>query len=304
LCTLRYVEPVAPQGASRIADAPSAILLTTGLMAGVFTIVEITARSLTATLTSGGFSVALLTVFVVRQATVVEPLLPLRLFRSREVTGANAVQGLLVVGMFGTFFLGALYLQNVRGYGPLQIGLAFLPATLVMGVMSLRLAAAVTARLGAHPTLVLSLVILTAGLLLYARLPVHSSYAVDIAPAMVLTGLGAGLGFPALTGMAMSAATPADSGVASGLYNTTVQVCGAIGLAVLSSLSTDRAHHLTATGASTASALTGGYHIAFLAAVVAAALAAGLAAVVLRPRPAHHAASYADEPVAAFEYAD
>jgi EmrB/QacA subfamily drug resistance transporter len=304
LCTLRYVDPVTPEGGSRIADAPSAVLLTGGLMVGVFTIVEIATRSHAASLTSGAVSVALLTAFVVRQATVAEPLLPLRLFRSREVTGANAVQGLLVVGMFGTFFLGALYLQNVRGYGPLQIGLAFLPATLVMGVMSLRLANAVTARLGAHPTLVLSLVILTSGLLLYARLPVHSTYVVDIAPAMVLTGLGAGLGFPALTGMAMSAATPADSGVASGLYNTTVQVCGAIGLAVLTSLSADRAHHLATTGSSTASALTGGYHVAFLAAAAAAALAAGLAVVVLRPGRTDEVAAYAHEPVAAFDYAD
>jgi MFS family permease len=246
-------------------------------------------------------AVVLLLAFVARQATVAEPLLPLRLFRSRTVTGANAVQGLLVVGMFGTFFLGALYLQNVRGYGPLQIGLAFLPATLVMGVMSLRLAAAVTARVGAHPTLLLSLGILTVGLLMYARMPVDASYAVDIAPAMVLTGLGAGLGFPALTGMAMSTATPADSGVASGLYNTTVQVGGAIGLAVLSSLSNDRAHHLAANGASTASALTGGYHLAFVAAAGAAALAAALAVVVLRPAQAPAVELPAQEPVPALD---
>jgi EmrB/QacA subfamily drug resistance transporter len=301
VCTLRYVDPAASPDARRIADATSAVLLTAGLMTGVYSIVEVAQRSLSATLTSGGVSFALLTAFVVRQATVAEPLLPLRLFSSRTVAGANAIQGLLVVGMFGTFFLGALYLQNVRGYGPLQIGIAFLPATVVMGVMSLRLAAAVTARLGAQPTLVLSLVILTAGLLLYARLPVHSSYVVDVAPAMVLTGLGAGLGFPALTGMAMSAATPADSGVASGLYNTTVQVGGAIGLAVLSSLSTDRAHHLAATGSGTASALTGGYHVAFLAAALAAALASGLAVVVLRPTPVPEVAAYVDEPVAAFD---
>ncbi len=232
----------------------------------------------------GLVSGALLVAFVVRQARLAEPLLPLRLFRSRVVTGANLVQGLLVVGMFGTFFLGSLYLQEVRGYGPLQIGLAFLPATLVMGVMSLRLAAGVTQRFGEQPTLVLSLLVLTGGLLLMTRLPAGGgSYAVDVAPAMVLTGLGAGLGFPALTGMAMSAATPADSGVASGLYNTTVQVGGAIGLAVLSTLATSRAHHLAAGGAARAEALTAGYHLAFLGAAGAAALAAALATVVLRP---------------------
>jgi predicted MFS family arabinose efflux permease len=252
-------------------------------MAGVYTIVEVAQRGTGATLTTAAAACALLGGFVVRQARSAEPLLPLRLFRSRIVTGANLVQGLLVVGMFGTFFLGALYLQEVRGYGPLQIGLAFLPATLVMGVMSLRLAADVTRRLGEQPTLVLSLAVLTTGLLLMTRLPVHGTYVVDVAPAMVLTGLGAGLGFPALTGMAMSAATPEDAGVASGLYNTTVQVGGAIGLAVLSTLATSRTHHLAASGASRGAALTGGYHLAFLGAALAAALAAGLATLVLRP---------------------
>jgi EmrB/QacA subfamily drug resistance transporter len=282
--TLRYVDAGAPTAGTRRADVPSAALLTAGLMAGVFTIVEVAQRSATATLVTGAVSGALLVVFVVRQARLAEPLLPLRLFRSRVVTGANLVQGLLVVGMFGTFFLGSLYLQEVRGYGPLQIGLAFLPATLVMGVMSLRLAAGVTQRFGEQPTLVLSLLILTGGLLLMTRLPAGGgSYAVDVAPAMVLTGLGAGLGFPALTGMAMSAATPADSGVASGLYNTTVQVGGAIGLAVLSTLATSRTHHLAAGGAARAEALTGGYHLAFVGAAGAAALAAALATVVLRP---------------------
>jgi EmrB/QacA subfamily drug resistance transporter len=281
--TLRYVDAGSPAVSDRRADAVSAVLLTAGLMVGVYTIVEIAQRSSRATLTTGVVGVVLLTAFVVRQARAAEPLLPLRLFRSRIVAGANLVQGLLVVGMFGTFFLGALYLQEVRGYGPLQIGLAFLPATLVMGVMSLRLAAGVTQRLGEQPTLVLSLAVLTGGLLLMTRLPVDGSYVVDVAPAMVLTGLGAGLGFPALTGMAMSAATPTDSGVASGLYNTTVQVGGAIGLAVLSTLATSRSHHLAATGASPAEALTGGYHLAFLGAAIAAASAAGLATVVLRP---------------------
>ena len=199
------------------------------------------------------------------------------------MTGANLVQGLLVVGMFGTFFLGALYLQEVRGYGPLQIGLAFLPATLVMGVMSLRLAAGVTQRLGEQPTLVLSLLVLTGGLLLMTRLPVDGSYVVDVAPAMVLTGLGAGLGFPALTGMAMSAATPADSGVASGLYNTTVQVGGAIGLAVLSTLATSRTHHLAPPARPGPRRSPAATTWPSWVPPLRAALAAVLATVVLRP---------------------
>ena len=296
--TLRYVDTDRVAVQSRRADAPSAVLLTAGLMAGVYTIVELTQRSAGTSIATGAVACLLLVAFVARQARSSTPLLPLRLFRSRLVTGANVVQGLLVVGMFGTFFLGALYLQEIRGYSPLQIGLAFLPATLVMGVMSLRLAATVTARLGEQPTLVLSLVVLTAGLLLMARVPVSGSYLVDVAPAMVLTGLGAGLGFPALTGMAMSAATPEDAGVASGLYNTTVQVGGAIGLAVLSTLATSRTGHLASSGAGRAEALTGGYHLAFLGAAVAAAIAVGLAALVLRPSRQVHVVSEPAELVA------
>ncbi|MBO0844272.1 MAG: DHA2 family efflux MFS transporter permease subunit [Nocardioides sp.] len=284
VATLRYVDPQRPTTAGRRADTTSAALLTAGLMTGVYTIVEVTQRPFGSTATTAALAIALLVGFVVRQAGAAEPLLPLRLFRSRTVTGANAVQGLLVVGMFGTFFLGALYFQDVRGYGPLQIGLAFLPSTVAMGLMSLRFAGDVTRRFGVHRTLILSLVLLSVGLVLLSRVPAGGAYVVDVAPALVLTGLGAGLGFPALTGMAMSAATPADSGVASGLYNTTVQVCGAVGLAVLSSLSTGRTHHLVVGGADPTSALVGGYDVAFLVAAGAAVAAAGLAIGVLRPR--------------------
>src|SRR5262249_57332733 len=130
-----------------------AALRTAGLMLGVYTIVKAAEQSTSRTLLLGATAVALIIAFVVRQARTANPLMPLRLFRSRNVTGANLVQGLLVVGMFGTFFLGALYFQEVRGYGPLQIGLAFLPSTVAMGVMSLRVAGDVTRRFGAHPTL-------------------------------------------------------------------------------------------------------------------------------------------------------
>jgi hypothetical protein len=198
-------------------------LLTAGLMLAVYTIVEAPTQSVMRTATYAGVAVVLLVAFVARQATAANPLMPLRLFRIRVVSGANIVQGLLVVGMFGTFFLGALYLQQVRGYGPLLVGLAFLPATAVMGVMSLRLAGPVMARLGAYRTILVSLIVLLGGLLLFARTPEGGSYVVGVLPAMVLTGLGAGLGFPPLTTLAMSSASPADSGLASGLLNTTMQ---------------------------------------------------------------------------------
>jgi predicted MFS family arabinose efflux permease len=220
--------------------------------------------------------------------------MPLRLFRSRTVTGANLVQGLLVVGMFGTFFLGALYLQEVRGYSPLRVGLAFLPATVVMGAMSLRLGGPITVRFGVYRTVLASLVLLVIGLLLFVRTPVDGSYLTDIMPALAVIGLGAGLGFPALTTLAMSTATPSDSGLASGLLNTIIQVGGAVGLAVLATLSSGRTAHLAAAGASHAEALNGGFHLAYVVAAALAVVAVVVAVVLLRPDHAADAGDAAD----------
>src|SRR3954451_1844214 len=276
---LRYVEAPAGLGLGQGADVPGAALLTGGLMLGVYAIVEASSQSTAQTTTLGAVSGAFMVGFVIRQARAANPLIPLRLFRSRTVSGANVVQALLVVGMFGTFFLGALYLQEVRGYGPLRVGLAFLPATLVMGVMSLRFAARVAARIGTYKTLLASLALLVAGLLLMLRTPVGGTYLFDVAPAFAVIGLGAGLGFPALTTLAMSAATPEDSGLASGLVNTTVQVGGAVGLAVLATLAGGRTRDLRANGTSAAEALNSGYHLAYAVAAVSAVIALVVAAV-------------------------
>ncbi len=282
LGTLRYVDAGRSPAAGRRADTLSAVLLTLGVMAGVYTIVEVLQRGTGTTAATGGAACALLVAFVVRQARSTEPLLPLRLFRSRIVTGANLVQGLLVVGMFGTFFLGALHLQEIRGYGPLQIGLAFLPATVVMGVMSLRLAAGVTRRLGEQRTLVLSLLVLTGGLLLMTRLPVSGTYLVDIAPAMVLTGLGAGLGFPALTGWRSRRRRRSTPG--SPRVSTTPPCRSAARSGWPCCRPWPPAGPITSpSGAGRAEALTGGYHLAFWGAALAAALAALLATAMFRP---------------------
>jgi len=240
----------------------------------------------TSTLVLGAVSAALVTAFVVRQARVANPLMPLRLFRSRNVSGANLVQGLLVVGMFGMFFLGALYLQRVLGYDPLQVGLAFLPSTLVMGVLSMGFSGRITMRFGAKRTLIPSLLFIGAGMLLFARTPVDGAYVADVMPAMILVGIGAGLSFPALMTLAMSGATPQDSGLASGLVNTSAQVGGAVGLAVLATLATERTRGLVADGEAAMSALNAGFHLAYLvgAAVLGAALV--IAATVLRPEGA------------------
>jgi len=190
--------------------------------------------------------------------------------------------------MFGMFFLGALYLQRILGYDALEVGLAFLPATIVMGTMSLRYSEPLTMRFGPRQTLIASLVSIGAGLLLFAQTPVDGTYATDIMPAMALIGLGAGLGFPSLMTLAMSGATPSDSGLASGLVNTSVQVGGAIGLAVLATLATERTDGLRSGGEAAAAALNGGYHLAYLigAALVAGAIVVALSVLSSAPRTA------------------
>jgi len=198
---------------------------------------------------------------------------------------------MLVVGMFGLFFLGALYLQRILGYSPLDVGLAFLPSTIVMGVVSLRFAEVLNMRFGPRSTLIPALAITAAGLLLFARSPVDGTYVIDVMPATILIGLGMGLSMPALMTLAMSVSSPMDAGLASGLVNTTVQVGGAIGLAVLATLASER------TGASQgAEALNSGFHLAFLIGAILMAVAVLVAIVVLR-QPRESAAPGHAEPV-------
>jgi EmrB/QacA subfamily drug resistance transporter len=295
---VRLIEARPGIGRDAGADLPGAVLLTGGLMLGVYTILGVSEHGWTSarTLALGGIALALLAAFVVRQGRVANPLMPLRLFRSREVAGANLVQALLVAGMFGMFFLGALYMQQILGYDALEVGLAFVPATIVMGTMSLRFSGPLTMRFGPRATLLASLAAIGPGLLLFARTPVDGAYATDILPAMVLIGLGAGLGFPSLMGLAMSGATPSDSGLASGLVNTSVQVGGAIGLAVLATLATGRTEDLLAGGEAAAPALNAGFHLAYLVGAGLVGVAALVALIVLRPRGAAGRADMALQP--------
>jgi MFS family permease len=220
--------------------------------------------------------------------------MPLRLFRSRNVAGANLVQALLVVGMFGMFFLGALYMQRVLGYDALQVGLAYLPMTLVMATMSFRVAGDLNLRYGPRATLLPAMVFVVAGLLLLARTPVDATYTADLLPPMVLIGLGAGLGFPSLMTLAMSGATESDAGLASGLVNTSVQVGGAIGLAVLATLATERTDARLDDGASGPVALNSGYHLAYLIGAGLVLVAIAVAVSFLRERAPE--AAPAEEP--------
>jgi EmrB/QacA subfamily drug resistance transporter len=271
------------------ADVPGAVLITSSLMLGVYTILGINEHGWgsTQTLGLGAVSFVLLAAFVARQARIDNPLMPLRLFRSRNVAGANLMQALLVAGMFGMFFLGALYLQRILGYDALQVGLAFLPATIVMGTLSLGFSERLIMRFGPRRTLIPGVVAIAAGLLLFARTPVDGSYVIDLMPPMVLIGFGVGSAFPSLMTLAMSGATQSDSGLASGLVNTSMQVGGAIGLAVLATLATERTDSLISGGTSHDAALNSGYHLAYLIGAVLVALALVIALTVLRsPTPA------------------
>jgi EmrB/QacA subfamily drug resistance transporter len=286
LAAIRLVPDREGIGLAAGADLPGAALLTGGLMLGVYAILGVAEAGWgsTQTLVLGAVSIGLLYAFVARQERVANPLMPLRLFRSRNVSGANLVQALLVVGMFGMFFLGALYMQRILGYDALQVGLAYLPMTLVMGTMSFRVAAQLNLRYGPQATLLPAMIFVVAGLLLLARTPIDATYAVDLLPPMILIGLGAGLAFPSLMTLAMSGATASDSGLASGLVNTSVQVGGAIGLAVLATFATERTDAQLANGVSPAAALNSGYHLAYLIGVGLVLVAIAIAVGVLRQR--------------------
>jgi MFS family permease len=199
------------------------------------------------------------------------------------------MQVLMVAGIFGMFFLGALYLQRVLHYDAIEVGLAFLPVAVGIAALSLSAAARLMARFGAKPTLIGGLTLVAAGLIVFRRAPVDAAYLTDLLPVMVLLGVGAGLVFPALMTLAMSAATPEDSGLASGLVNTTQQVGGALGLAVLATLATTRTGSAAAHGASSAAALTDGYHLAFTIAAVLVLAAIALGVLLLHPSRASHA---------------
>ncbi|HKH14308.1 MAG TPA: MFS transporter [Solirubrobacterales bacterium] len=263
------------------ADIPGALLITTSLMLGVYTIVKPAADhgwGSSEALGLGAVSLALLAAFIAWEAKSRNPLIPLRIFRSRNVSGANVIQALTVAGMFGLFFLGSLYLERVLGYDALEIGLSFLPATLIMGVLSFRYTEPLITRFGARRALLTGLVLVAAGLAAFTQAPVDGSYLANVLPPMVLLGFGIGVSFPALMTLAMSGATQEDAGLASGLVNTTAQVGGALGLAVLATLSATRSDDLIASGQPTAAALTSGYHLAFLigAILIVAALVVGL----------------------------
>src|SRR5215218_997642 len=282
LFAARLIDRDAGIGIGRGADVLGATLVTGALMLGVYTIVKASEYGWGSlhTVGLGALALALLGAFVARQATASNALMPLRVFRSSNVSGANLVQVVVVAGMF---CMGTLYMERVLGYGPLEIGLAFLPATVLMGIFSAVVSARLNSRFGARTTLVPALAAVLGSLILFALAPVDGSYATDVLPAAILIGVGAGLAFPSPMTPAMAGATAAYAGPPPGLINTTAQVGGALGLAVLATLASSRTEDLLGSGHSTAAALTSGYHLAFVvgAGLIAAGIAIALA--VLRP---------------------
>ncbi|GAA4950172.1 MFS transporter [Actinoplanes utahensis] len=266
-------------GLSAGADVIGAVLVTAGLMLGISTIV-----TEAHTLVLGTVAVLLLVLFFVRQATAANPLMPLRILRSRAVSGANVAQMLTVAGMFAFQVLVALYMQNVLGYGALATGLAMLPAAVGIGAVSLFVSAPLSNRFGSRAVLLAGLVLLVAAMAWLSRIPVRADYVTDLLPVMLLIS-GGGLVLPALAALGMSGARESDAGLASGLFNTTQQAGMAIGVAVLSTLAASRTSELVAAGWSEAAALTGGYRLAFTVSA-GLLLAAFLVGVAVLRRPA------------------
>jgi EmrB/QacA subfamily drug resistance transporter len=267
-------------------DVAGAATVTSALMLAVYAVVGGNQRGWTSAHTLGilGASVALLVAFLVIESRVAEPLMPLRLFRLRNVAVANAVGVLWAVSMFAFFFLSALYLQLVRGYSPLRVGLSFLPSNVIMGIFSVGLSAKLVMRFGFRWPLATGLLLAGLGLALFARIPVHANFFLDVLPSMILLGFGAGMAFnPALLA-AMSDVEPTESGLASGFVNTSFMMGGALGLAILASVAASRTNSLSNSGHDAATALTGGYHLAFLIGALVAVVAAALGAVLLRTR--------------------
>jgi EmrB/QacA subfamily drug resistance transporter len=284
LLTWRLFEDDPGPGLREGADLTGALLVTSGLMLLVYTIVKAGEYAWSDTRIWGllALSLVLLAGFVMRQAKAGKPLLPLRLFRSRAVSGANLIMMLMVAGLFGFQFMTALYLQRVLGLGALQTGLAFLPTPVLIATISLGFSARLNLRFGSRRVLPVSLGLIAVALGLLARVPVDGVYAVDVFPVLVLLGAAFGAAMPALMGEAMSTASPDDSGVASGLINTTQQIGAAVGTAVLATLAASRTSSLLSSGEGGARALTGGFHLAYGASAGFLTAAMVVAVVFLR----------------------
>ncbi|MFZ1155424.1 MAG: MFS transporter [Solirubrobacteraceae bacterium] len=285
-------------------DVAGSILVTLATMLGAFAIVKSTEYGILSarTLAVGGASLVLLGAFFTLESRISNPIMPLRILRLRMLMGSSLVRGLLVTGMFSAFFLGALYLERVLGYNAIDTGLAFMPLTISIAALSMGLAVKAVTRFGPLNTLAAGLAGIAAGLLLLATQGVHASYFPGLFFAFLLIGLGAGASFLPLLTMGMADAPAQDAGLASGIINVSVQLFGAIGLATLGTIATDHTKALSSGGHSLASALTGGYHLAYLVAATCVGLGILAAFLILRP-PAVSVAQEVEELERDFEWA-
>jgi EmrB/QacA subfamily drug resistance transporter len=292
VASLRLLPAAHGPAVSGRVDVAGAVTVTASLMLAVYAIVNGNEAGWTSGQTIGLLAAAavLLGLFLVIEARVASPLVPLGLFRSRNLATANGIGILWAAAMFAWFFLSALYLQQVLGYSPLEVGLAFLPANVIMGVFSVGISAKLVMRFGIRAPLAVGLLLAAVGLVLFARAPVDGSFAVDVLPSMILLGFGAGMAFNPVLLAAMSDVEPSEAGLASGVVNTSFMMGGALGLAVLASIAVSRTDDLLASGEDELVALTSGYHAAFLVGAIFAVVAAALGATLLRagaPAAAH-----------------
>jgi EmrB/QacA subfamily drug resistance transporter len=295
--SLRLLPP-APATAERPRlDVAGAVTVTASLMLAVYAIVNGNETGWSSGQTLGllGGALALLATFFVIEARIASPLVPLGLFRNRNVASANSIGVLMAAGLFAYFFFSALYLQQVLGYTPLEVGLAYLPSMVIWGASSLY-SDKLVMRFGIKTPLVVGLGLMTLSLVLFARTPVDGNFVLDVLPATVAVGLGAGIGFNPILLAAMSGVAPQEAGLASGVVNTSFMMGGALGLAILASLADSRTTSLVDGGGDALAALNSGYHVAFLVGAVFTVGAGVLAALLLKPAqaPAH---GYEPEPV-------
>ncbi|HUO74387.1 MAG TPA: MFS transporter [Solirubrobacteraceae bacterium] len=286
-------------------DWLGSLLVTASLMSAIYAIVQASAHGWgsSSVLGFGALAAALMTAFLVLEARIANPILPLRILRVRGLLSSSVVRGLLVTGMYSTFFLGTLYLEHVRHYGALQTGLAFLPWTLTVAALSLGITARLVERFGALRVLIAGMLTVIVGLGLLTTVGPHTSFFPTIFLAYLAIGLGIGSAFMPLLTIAMANVPPADAGLGSGIVNVSQQVAGALGLAVLGTIATNHTHALELAHHPPVGSLIAGYHVAF--AIGAASVAAGIVAalLLLAPRQTEEPARPAEpEPHAADEF--
>jgi EmrB/QacA subfamily drug resistance transporter len=289
--SLRLLPSGGGHAASGRLDIGGAVTVTASLMIAVYAIVKGNEVGWATTQTLGllAAAVTLLAVFIAIEARVSSPLMPLGLFRNRSVSTANVIGVLMAAGMFAYFFFSALYLQQVLGYSPLEVGLAYLPGTIIWGASSLLLSDRFVMRYGIKTPLIGGMSLMAVALLLLARTPVDGNYFVDVLAATIAIGIGAGIAFNPILLAAMSGVEQSQAGLASGVVNTAFMMGGALGLAALASIAASRTDALTSDGLAASGALNSGYHLAFLVGAIFIAAAVAVAAGLLRAQqaPAH-----------------